>query len=279
MRYSRRLTIFLASMTLAFLTTPMAAKAQDGSLTLFGAGSLREAMTEIAASFTKATGRRVTTSFGFSGLMREKIEAGEHADIFASADLGHPKRLLSEGRATQLVLFTRNTLCAVGPTGGRLTASTLLDRLLDPSVPLAIFPPQQDPVGDYSLAMFRRLDALRPGASAAVEARAQILNPSMLPRSLNPGEDLVAVLLSEKRIGLHITYCSTALGRLAKHVPDLEVVALPPEVRVGPEYGLALLKEARPGAAELGLFILSTEGQKVLAKHGFSPVAMPDETR
>ena len=45
-------------------------------IVLFGAGSLREAMTAIAADYTNATGVAVRTQFGPSGLMREKIEAG-----------------------------------------------------------------------------------------------------------------------------------------------------------------------------------------------------------
>ena len=50
---------------------------------------------------------------------------------------------------------------------------------------------------------------------------------------------------------------------------------LPPELRVGPEYGLAVLKGAAAGAKDLALFILSPAGQAILAKRGFLPVALP----
>ncbi|HEY3847937.1 MAG TPA: hypothetical protein VGL95_12565 [Acetobacteraceae bacterium] len=45
----------------------------------------------------------------------------------------------------------------------------------------------------------------------------------------------------------------------------------------GPEYGLAVLNNAPPEALLLALTILSPAGQKVLADHGFHPVALPAE--
>jgi molybdate transport system substrate-binding protein len=45
----------------------------------------------------------------------------------------------------------------------------------------------------------------------------------------------------------------------------------------GPEYGLAVLKDAQPAAALLALTILSPEGQKIMAQHGFWPVTLPSD--
>jgi hypothetical protein len=36
--------------------------------------------------------------------MRERIEHGEQADLFASADIGHARTLVEQGRAT-VILF------------------------------------------------------------------------------------------------------------------------------------------------------------------------------
>ena len=63
--------------------------AQDNGLVLYGAGSLREAMTEMATAFARERGVAVRTEFGASGRMRERIEAGDRVDVFTSADLGH----------------------------------------------------------------------------------------------------------------------------------------------------------------------------------------------
>ncbi|MBS7813795.1 substrate-binding domain-containing protein [Roseococcus pinisoli] len=244
-------------------------------LRLFGAGSLREAMTEIATAYGRETGREVSTSFGFSGLMRERIERGEEADVFTSADTGHPLRLLRDGRASRVVLFARNTLCLAAPAGTGLTSETAVRLLLDPGVPLGVFPAVQDPVGDYTLDLFRRIEAEHPGAEAALRARAVVINEAMVGRPLAQGEDWPAALLRDGKMRLHVSYCTTARARLARQVPGLEIAELPASLAVGPAYGLAVLRGARPGAEDLALFILSEAGQRALARVGFTTVTLP----
>ncbi len=273
-----RRAALVAASGLGLAADPRPAAAQAAPLVIFAAGSLREAVTEIGEAHARSHGRAVTTAFGYSGLMRERIERGERADILASADMGHPMRLLQAGRASQVAMFARNALCVVAPPGTGLTEANLLDRLLDPSVVIGVFPAVQDPVGDYTVAMFERVDAIRPGAGAALRGRAQVISPAMAGRPLGAGEDLAVALLRDRRIGLHVSYASTARRRLAQQLPGLEIVDLPAAIRVGPEYGLALLRNADPAAAALALFMLSTEGQRILARHGFAPVGLPEAT-
>ena len=82
---------------------------------LYGAGSLREAMAEIAADFGRAHGVTVKTEFAASGRMRERIEAGDRVDVFTSADLGHARKLVADGQAELMAVFARNTLCLLAP--------------------------------------------------------------------------------------------------------------------------------------------------------------------
>jgi molybdate transport system substrate-binding protein len=84
-----KVTVVAALISGVMLT---AARADD--LVLDGVGSLREAMARIAASFGLANGVTVSTQFGPSGRMRERIEKGEHVDIFASADVEHARKLV-----------------------------------------------------------------------------------------------------------------------------------------------------------------------------------------
>jgi hypothetical protein len=53
------------------------------------------------------------------------------------------------------------------------------------------------------------------------------------------------------------------------------IVDIPDTLRVGPEYGLALLKDAQPAVPGLMLYILSVDGQTTLEKFGFRPVGLP----
>ena len=85
------------SLTALLLGLVLSSTANSEELVLFGAGSLREVMTQIAADYQARHGGTVRTEFGPSGLMRERIERGERVDLFASADMGHPFKAAGAG--------------------------------------------------------------------------------------------------------------------------------------------------------------------------------------
>jgi ABC-type molybdate transport system substrate-binding protein len=104
-------------------------------------------------------GTTVRFVFGASGLLRERLQGGERADLFASANMEHPQALAASGRAGPAVRFTRNRLCAIAAPRFDLQGQTLVDRLLDPAIKVGTSTPQADPSGDYALAMFDRIEA------------------------------------------------------------------------------------------------------------------------
>ena len=79
------------------MTEPPAVSAAP--LQVYAAGSLREAFTAIAADYEARTGQKIALNFGASGLLRGRIEQGEGAQVFASADTEHPQRLAARGLA------------------------------------------------------------------------------------------------------------------------------------------------------------------------------------
>src|SRR5262245_64352097 len=89
------------------------------SVRLYAAGSLKAAIGEVARGFEAETpGAKMELEFGPSGLLRERIEKGEAAHVFASADVGHPARLAAAGRtATKVAVFDRNRLCGLAREG------------------------------------------------------------------------------------------------------------------------------------------------------------------
>ena len=157
----------------ALYVLPITDARASEELHVLAAGSLREVMGEIEEHYKKATGTTVTAEFGPSGLLRERVEKGEHVDLFASADMGHPLKLLQDGRAIRVAMFTRNTLCGVAVPQVGLTTENFLNRLPDPAVKLGTSTPKADPAGDYTWAMFRRADAIRPGSYAILSGKAQ----------------------------------------------------------------------------------------------------------
>jgi molybdate transport system substrate-binding protein len=248
------------------------ARADD--LRVLAAGSLHEAMGEIGQRYTEATGVMVIADFGPSGVLRERIEKGEKVDLFASADMGHPVKLLTEGRATRVAMFTRNALCAFATPAAGLTDANFIARLLDPVVKLGTSTPKSDPAGDYTWLMFQKMDALHPGAFAVLDAKAQKIVGGPTNNAPVDGKDPAAAALLAGRVDVMIGYCSGA-KRMLSQVADAQMVAIPKEVAAGPEYGLAILKGADPRAEDLALYMLSPDGQQTFAQFGFAPVGLP----
>ena len=62
------------------------AAAQDKTLTVFAAASMKNALDEIDAAYTAKTGVKITASYAASSALAKQIEQGAPADVFVSAD-------------------------------------------------------------------------------------------------------------------------------------------------------------------------------------------------
>ena len=76
----------ILSLFAVLAAAPRPATAED-TITVFAAASLKNALDDVDAAFTKATGVKVTASYAASSALAKQIEAGAPADIFISADL------------------------------------------------------------------------------------------------------------------------------------------------------------------------------------------------
>ena len=138
----------------------------------YAAGSLKAALVDVAASYEETYQTKVTTKFGPSGLLRKAIEEGEIADVFASADIGHPEKLASNGWGSPVVLFARNQLCALAQADLEVTTGNLLNILLDKNVRVGTSTPKADPSGDYAWELFRKADKIKDGSFATLSRKA-----------------------------------------------------------------------------------------------------------
>jgi molybdate transport system substrate-binding protein len=251
----------------------LAPAAAADTLRVFGAGSLATAFTDLIRRFPAGPDTVAAPEFGPSGLMREKIEAGADVDLFASADMEQARRLAAGHPERFVINFTRNRLCAMARSAVGLTPSNMLDRLLDPAIRLATSTPGADPAGDYAWAVFARAEAARAGARAALEAKAQqLFGGGAKTPPLVPGKGAVEGIFLADRADVILAYCSGAAG-VVNEVPGLAIVPLPPELAVGPAYGMVLL-DAKPVTSRFAAFVMSEVGQAVLKAHGFDPVAL-----
>jgi len=258
------------------LIASAASAAQQPAVRLYAAGSLRSAMTDIAQAFTAAGGPEVKATFGASGLLRERIEKGEAADVFASADMGNAEALARAGRAARPVVFARNTLCALVAPGLDVTTDTLLDRMLDPGIKLGTSTPKADPSGDYAWMLFERAEKQRPGAYKTLDAKALKLVGGRDSPQPPPDRSLYGVMIAERKADIFLTYCTNAM-QAAHEISGARVVAVPEALAVGADYGLTTMDQAPPSAARFAAFVMSAEAQRILAGYGFAPRA--DATR
>jgi molybdate transport system substrate-binding protein len=241
---------------------------------LHAAGSLRSAMTEIAGAFVAATGREVQAKFGASGTLKAEIAAGARAEVFASANVEHPQALADAKKSGPVVMFARNRLCALVQPGLDVSSDTLLERMLITEVKLATSTPRADPSGDYAWEVFRKAEKLRPGSFAALEAKALQLVGGPTSPTAPPGRALYGMLVAEGKADIFLTYCTNAREAQQQN-PGQQIVALPDELAVGADYGLTVLDGASRRAYQFVMFILSVDGQRILAKHGFTAPALP----
>lgn len=236
---------------------------------VYAAGSLRDALTEIARDHEARTGQKVVLTFAASGLLRERIEQGAPAQVFASADTKHPQRLANQGQWQAPVIFTRNTLCALAQSAVAVTPDTLLSTILQPQVRLGISTPKADPAGDYAWALFQKADALQPGATARLEAKALQLTGGANSAQAPAGRNTYAWVMEQNRADVFLTYCTNAVAARAE-VPSLQVVAVPEALQVGAAYGLTVRAGAPAQAQAFAQAALQPPAQAVFRRLGFA---------
>lgn len=237
-------------------------------ISVVAAGSLRDAITEIAREHETRTGQKLTLSFAASGLLRERIEKGEAAQVFASADMGHPQRLANGGSWSTPRVFARNQLCALTQANLNLTPDRLLGALLDPAIRLGTSTPKADPAGDYAWELFRRADALRSGAYRILDSKALQLTGGPNSPKAPTGRGAYAWVMDQGQADIFLTYCTNAVAAQAE-VPRLKIVTVPPDLQVYADYGLTVRRFTHPAAQAFAEALFSPASQAVFARYGF----------
>lgn len=235
-------------------------------MTIYSAGTLRKALPELLEAFEVETGIHSTPLFGPSGLLRREIERGHVPDVFASAIAAHPEALQRAGIMKNSQIFARNTLCVIARPGIPLHETHMLETLLDPSLRLGTSTPEADALGDYTWAVFRKAEALRPGAFHILDSKAlRLVGGEIAPsKRVSPAE----LLGDNGSADLFISYCTGTAATL-KAVPGSTATALPEALTVPVELGIASRVHADQRAEQFIQFVVGDKGQDILARHGF----------
>ncbi len=133
---------------IACLVTTRSADA--GELTVAAAADLNFAFKELVADFERQTGDHVKLSLGSSGNFYSQISNGAPFDVYFSADIGYPKKLIDEGLAVtnSLYQYATGRIVLWVPKDSKLDVTKGMEVLLDPSIKrIAIANPKHAPYG------------------------------------------------------------------------------------------------------------------------------------
>ena len=231
-------------------------------LTVFAAASLTDAFAEIGKNFAAANpGVTVTINFAGSQALQTQIEQGAPADVFASASKSYMDLLVTDGYVTADVPqnFLTNKLVIILPANNPAGLAKLED-LANPNIKL-VLAAAAVPVGKYALQALDLMDAkFGTGYKAKVLA-------NVVSNEDNVKQVVAKVQLGEADAG--IVYTSDAIA-----APDLKTIEIPADLNVIAKYPIARLTKS--ANADLGTafvnYVLSSDGQAVLQKWGFSPI-------
>jgi molybdate transport system substrate-binding protein len=256
--------IFMASFALLLEQGTAQAQPAAPTVIVYTAGALRGAAADLAREAGPALGITISSQSGSAGLMRQRIEKGETADLFLSADMASPRKLQAEGRTVlPVAAFTRNRMCVLTRKGQGFSPENLAERLADGNLQVKTSQPVADPSGDYAWAIFDKIDALHPGAGKMLKDKA---TASMALTA--PGQNSTVALITGGKIDLTFSYCSG--GPFA----DLDSFPVPDALDPHPVFGMAVLS-AKPEVMKLALYLFSEEGQALLVRDGLIPLSSP----
>lgn len=252
---------FLLAISAALLLQK-SAEAQDKTITVFAAASMKNAIDDINAAFAKATGIKAVASLAASSALAKQIEQGAPADVFASADLEWmdyvaQKKLIKDDTRVNLL---GNRLVLIAPKDSRIGNVTIgLDfdlAKLAGDGRIATGDVRAVPVGKYAKAALEKL-----GSWAAAEPKFAMAE--------NVRAALTLVGRGEAALG--IVYETDA-----KVEPNVKIVGHFPEDSHPPiTYPVALTANAKPDAAKYIAFIRSNLAKTIFEAYGFTFLIKP----
>jgi molybdate transport system substrate-binding protein len=258
----------------AFMVAFSASTASSAEIRVMAAGSLKDAFAAIFADYTKQYGGSFAPVWARPVPCASVCRTAKRSTFLPLPPLPHAQALTEAGVSGPSVLFTRNALCIVTDAAMALDSGNLVETLLKPDIRIGTSTPVADPAGDYTWEIFHRIDAQRPGAFKLLSEKAQQLFGGAATTTPVNGRPRLLVALDEHQIDLFIYYCSGA-REIVKASAKYKSIELPPELSVGPEYGLTVSRKASPSAADFAMYLLSPRGQASLKAFGFIPVALP----
>ena len=238
------------------------APAQQSSITVFAAASMKNALDDVNAAFTKRSNIKTVASYAATSALMRQIEQGAPADIFASADLqwmdyGLKNKLINPATRVNLL---GNRLVLIAPKDSKigtvkLAAGFDLAKLAGDGR-IATGEVKSVPVGRYAMAALQKL-----GMWTSVEKKMAMVE--------NVRVALTLVARGEAALG--IVYETDA-----KVDPGVKIVAhFPADSHPEIVYPVGATVKANANAPRYINFLQTQTAKSVFEKFGFSFLVKP----
>jgi molybdate transport system substrate-binding protein len=238
------------------------AQAEDKTLVVFAAASMKNALDDIDTAFTAKTGVKVSASYAASSTLAKQIEQGAPADIFVSADTDWMdyavgKKNINESTRINLL---GNSIVLIAPKDSKIDNVTIgpgfdLAKLAGDGK-IATGDVKAVPVGKYAKAALEKLGAWQtaePKFAMAESVRAAL---TLVAR----GEAVLGIVYSTD----------------AKVEPGVKIVGtFPADTHPPIIYPVAATATAKPEANDYMSFLRSQAAKTVLEKYGFVYLIKP----
>ncbi len=231
---------------------------------MFAASSLTDAFGVLAKSFEEQNpGTEVRQSFESSSTLLTQIQQGAPADVFASAAEEEMDTAVDDGLvAGEPEIFARNREVIMVPKDNPANLESLRD-LARPGTKL-VLAEEGVPAADYALEILGKASA-EYGSSFKEDVLSNVVS-----READVRASVSRVALGD---------ADATFGYASDYTPDIRdrvrVIQIPKDLNIIATYPIAALKGAkdRELAQEWVDLVVSDEGQRVLEKWGFEPVA------
>ena len=261
-RLARFFAGFLAAAAVLCGPVLSPALAQDKSLVVFAAASMKNALDDVDAAFTAKTGVKVAASYAASSTLAKQIEQGAPADIFLSADtdwMDYATARKDINEPTRINLLG-NSIVLIAPKDSRIDNVTIgpgfdLAKLAGDGR-IATGDVKSVPVGKYAQAALEKLgawQAAEPKFAMAESVRAAL------------------TLVARGEAALGIVYSTDA-----KVEPGVKIVGtFPADSHPAIIYPVAATATAKTEAGDYLAFLRSAAAKAILEKYGFTYLIRP----
>jgi molybdate transport system substrate-binding protein len=252
------------ALAIAFGLSCIPAAVAQESLRVAAAADLEPVLPRIFEQFQQATGIHAEATFQASAALAAQIQNGAPFDLFLSADMGYPKRLIDAGLAdaagspdsTTPITYARGTLVLWARKDSALTPPSL-ELLRDPGLRrLAIASPDRAPYGRAAVAAITNLNLYESLRARLITAE-NIAQAAQFVDSGNADAGLISLTSA-------LTPRLSASGRY---------FVIPKNLYPPIEQGAVIINRTaqRAAAHKLLDYLLSPPVQEQLSKAGLTP--------